>query len=126
MYQIIETSQAPQAIGPYSQATKAGPWVFCSGQIPIDPETGVFVSESIEEQTHQVLKNLQAVLAAAQLNLSHVVQTTIFLASMEDFSTVNEIYAEWFGDSRPSRATVAVKELPKKARVEISCIAFAG
>ncbi len=97
--------------------------VFCSGQIPIDPQTGEFVSDDVAEQTHQVLKNLSAVLEAAKTNLNNVVKTTVFLADMNDFSAMNEIYAEYFNQNKPARATVQAARLPKDARVEIECIA---
>ncbi len=121
--EIISTKNAPGAIGPYSQAVKVGGMVFCSGQIPIDVATGEFVSNDVAEQTHQVLKNLSAVLEAAGSGLNNVVKTTVFLADMNDFSTVNEIYAEYFSDNKPARATVQAARLPRDARVEIDCIA---
>jgi 2-iminobutanoate/2-iminopropanoate deaminase len=121
--EIISTENAPGAIGPYSQAVKVGGMVFCSGQIPIDVATGEFVSNDVAEQTHQVLKNLSAVLEAAGSGLNNVVKTTVFLADMNDFSTVNEIYAEYFNDNKPARATVQAARLPRDARVEIDCIA---
>ena len=121
--EIISTENAPGAIGPYSQAVKVSGMVFCSGQIPIDVATGEFVSNDVAEQTHQVLKNLSAVLEAAGSSLNNVVKTTVFLADMNDFSTVNEIYAEYFSDNKPARATVQAARLPRDARVEIDCIA---
>lgn len=123
MKEIISTENAPGAIGPYSQAVKTGGMVFCSGQIPIDAATGEFVSNDVGEQTHQVLKNLSAVLKAAGGGLSNVVKTTVFLADMNDFGIVNEIYAEYFSDNKPARATVQAARLPRDARVEIDCIA---
>lgn len=123
MKEIISTEKAPGAIGPYSQAIKTGNMVFCSGQIPINPETGEFVSENVAEQTHQVLINLRAVLEAAGSNLNNVVKTTVFLADMNDFAAMNEIYAEFFSDNKPARATVQAARLPRDARVEIDCIA---
>ena len=119
----VKTDQAPGAIGPYSQAIVVDGWVFCSGQIPIDPGTGDLVQGDIGTQTHQVLKNLAAVLEAAGGSLSQVVKTTVFLADMGDFAGMNEIYAEHFGDHRPARAAVAVKTLPKNVDVEIEAIA---
>ncbi|MDQ2746053.1 MAG: RidA family protein [Acidobacteriota bacterium] len=123
MKEIIATENAPGAIGPYSQAVKTGGMVFCSGQIPIDVATGEFVSNDVAEQTHQVLKNLSAVLEAAGSSLNNVVKTTVFLADMNDFATVNEIYAGYFSDNKPARATVQAARLPRDARVEIDCIA---
>ena len=123
MKEIVSTDKAPGAIGPYSQAVKAGGMVFCSGQIPIDPATGEFVSHDIAEQTEQVLKNLGEVLAAAGVGFENVVKTTIFLASMDDFGVVNEVYGRYFSDNKPARATVQAARLPRDAKVEIDCIA---
>lgn len=124
MKEIIATENAPGAIGPYSQAVKTGNLVFCSGQIPIDPKTGEFISDDVAEQTEQVLKNLGAVLAAAGTNLNNVVKTTVFLADMSDFTAMNEIYSKFFSENKPARATVQAARLPKDARVEIECIAL--
>jgi 2-iminobutanoate/2-iminopropanoate deaminase len=126
MKEIISTNNAPAAIGPYSQAIKVGNMVFVSGQIPIDPKTGEFVSNDVAEQTEQVLKNLSAVLEAAGSSLANVVKTTVFLADMNDFVVMNEIYAKHFADNKPARATVQAARLPKDARVEIDCIALVG
>ncbi len=123
MKEIISTEKAPGAIGPYSQAIKAGGIVFCSGQIPIDPATGEFVSDDVSEQTEQVLKNLSEVLRAAGTDLENVVKTTVFLADMNDFANMNAVYARYFSDNKPARATVQAARLPKDARVEIDCIA---
>ncbi len=123
MKKTISTENAPGAIGPYSQAVRTGNLVFCSGQIPIDPATGEFVSNDVAEQTRQVLKNLSAVLEAAGTDLNNVVKTTVFLADMNDFTAMNEIYAEFFSDNKPARATVQAARLPRDARVEIECIA---
>jgi 2-iminobutanoate/2-iminopropanoate deaminase len=123
MKEIISTENAPSAIGPYSQAVKTGNLVFVSGQIPIDPATGEFVSSDVAEQSEQVLKNLKAVLEAAGSSLNNVVKTTVFLADMNDFAVMNEIYAKHFGDNKPARATVQAARLPRDARVEIDCIA---
>lgn len=123
MKEIVSTENAPGAIGPYSQAVKTGNMVFCSGQIPIDPATGEFVSNDVAEQTEQVLKNLSAVLEAAGTNLGNVVKTTVFLADMNDFAVFNEVYAKYFSDNKPARATVQAARLPRDARVEIECIA---
>lgn len=126
MKEIISTENAPGAIGPYSQAIKAGGMVFCSGQIPIDPATGNFVSDQILEQTEQVLKNLAAVLDAAGSGLNNVVKTTVFLADMNDFAEMNEVYGRYFSENKPARATVQAARLPRDARVEIECIALVG
>lgn len=123
MKEIISTENAPGAIGPYSQAVKTANMVFCSGQIPIDVATGEFVSNDVAEQTRQVLTNLSAVLEAAGTNLNNVVKTTVFLADMNDFTAVNEVYAEFFSENKPARATVQAARLPRDARVEIDCIA---
>ncbi|MBC7910405.1 MAG: RidA family protein [Pyrinomonadaceae bacterium] len=124
MKQIIKTERAPQAIGPYSQAVKAAGFVFASGQIPIDPETGEFVAGGVAEQTAQVLKNLSAVLEAAGTTLEQVVKTTVFLADMKDFAAMNEVYARFFTGNAPARATVEASALPRDARVEIEAIAL--
>ena len=120
----IQTDNAPAAIGPYSQAIKAGGFVFVSGQIPIDPQTGQFVPGGIAEQTEQVLKNLSAVLEAAGSSLDLVVKTTVFLADMKEFSGMNEVYATFFSSPPPARATVAAAGLPRDARVEIEAVAL--
>ena len=125
MKEIVSTDRAPGAIGPYSQAIKAGGMVFCSGQIPIDPATGEFVSHVVGEQTEQVLKNLGEVLAAAGTSLDNVVKTTVFLADMNDFVEMNEVYGRFFSDNKPARATVQAARLPRDAKVEIECIALA-
>ena len=124
MKETISTENAPGAIGPYSQAVKVGNMIFCSGQIPIDPATGEFVASDVAEQTRQVLKNLTAVLEAAETNLNSVVKTTVFLADMNDFTAMNEIYAKFFDANKPARATVQAARLPRDARVEIDCIAL--
>lgn len=123
MKEIISTEKAPGAIGPYSQAVKTNGMVFCSGQIPIDPATGEFVSNDVAEQTEQVLKNLSAVLESAGTSLNNVVKTTVFLADMNDFGAMNEVYGKYFSDNKPARATVQAARLPRDARVEIECIA---
>ena len=124
MKEIISTENAPGAIGPYSQAVKTNSMVFCSGQIPIDVATGEFVSNDVAEQTDQVLKNLSAVLEAAGTSLNNVVKTTVFLADMNDFAAMNEVYAKYFSENKPARATVQAAGLPRGARVEIECIAI--
>ncbi len=120
---IISTKDAPQAIGPYSQAVTAGDLVFCSGQVPLDPESMVLIEGDVAAQTQQVFKNLSAVLEAAGVSLQQVVKTTVFLQDMNDFSEMNTVYAERFGDHKPARATVEVAKLPLGARVEIEAIA---
>ena len=124
MRERIQTENAPAAIGPYSQAIKAGGFVFVSGQVAIDPQTGQFVAGGITEQTARVLKNLQAVLEAAGSSLDQVVKTTVFLADMKEFSAMNEVYATFFPDPPPARATVAAAGLPRDARVEIEAVAL--
>ncbi|HEU4510619.1 MAG TPA: RidA family protein [Pyrinomonadaceae bacterium] len=124
MRQQVQTDNAPAAIGPYSQAIKAGGFVFVSGQIPIDPKTGQFVSGGIAEQTEQVLKNVSAVLEASGSSLDQVVKTTVFLADMKEFSGMNEVYAKFFSGPPPARATVAAAGLPRDARVEIEVVAL--
>jgi 2-iminobutanoate/2-iminopropanoate deaminase len=124
--QIIRTEAAPQAIGPYSQAVVAGGLVFASGQIPLDPSTGVFVEGGIAEQTEQVLRNLSKVLEAAGTSLSRVLKTTVFLADMNDFAAMNEVYGRFFPEEPPARSTVQAARLPRDARVEIDVIALAG
>ena len=126
MKRIIKTADAPQAIGPYSQAVVAGGLVFVSGQIPIDPATGEFIPGGIAEQTVQVLRNVSKVLEAAGTGLERVVRTTVFLADMNDFAAMNEVYASFFPDSPPARSTVQAAGLPRGARVEIDAIALAG
>ena len=126
MRQIVQTKQAPDAIGPYSQAVIANGFVFTSGQIPIDPATGQFVTGGIAEQTQQVLKNLKAVLEAAGTGLQQVVKTTVYLSDMQDFTAMNEVYATFFGAEPPARSTVEAARLPRDARVEIDVVALAG
>ncbi len=124
MMEIVSTERAPGAIGPYSQAVKVNGMVFCSGQIPIDPGTGNFVSDDVAEQTEQVLRNLTAVLEAGGSSLDKVVKTTVFLADMNDFAAMNEVYGTYFDTNKPARATVQAARLPRDARVEIDCIAI--
>ena len=126
MREIIRTERAPQAIGPYSQAVRAAGFVFASGQIPIDPATGQFVPGGVAEQTEQVLRNLSAVLEAAGTSLERVVKTTVFLADMNDFAAMNEVYGRYFREDAPARSTVQAARLPRDARVEIEAIAMAG
>ena len=122
--EITQTERAPGAIGPYSQAVTAGGFVFTSGQIPINPASGQFVSGGISEQTEQVLKNLAAVLEAAGSGLDRVVKITVFLASMDEFAAMNEVYGRFFSSKPPARATVQAARLPRDARVEIDAIAL--
>jgi 2-iminobutanoate/2-iminopropanoate deaminase len=126
MRKPITTDKAPQAIGPYSQAiaSPTGQLLFLSGQIPLDPATGKLVDGGITEQTHRVMSNLRAVLTAAGSSFDNVVKTTIFLADMNDFAAVNEVYGSYFENPAPARACVQVAELPMKARVEIDAIAL--
>jgi len=119
----ILTANAPAPIGPYNQAIRAGDFIFCSGQIPLDPATGELVPGDISAQTHQVMKNVGAVLAAATATFANVVKTTIFLLDMNDFAAVNAVYGGYFADIAPARSTVAVAGLPKGARVEIEVLA---
>ncbi|HUN88856.1 MAG TPA: RidA family protein [Terriglobales bacterium] len=125
MTEAIATKEAPQAIGPYSQAIKAGGFIFSSGQIAIDPATGSVIEGDVAAQTERVLKNLTAVLAAAGSSLNKVVKTTVFLKSMGDFATMNEVYGKHFGNHRPARSTVEVARLPKDVLVEIDVVAEA-
>ena len=120
---VISTKNAPAAIGPYSQAIAAGNTLYISGQIPLDPMTMEFVSEDVKEQTHQCLKNLVAIIEEAGFTLENVVKCGIFLKDMNDFATVNEVYAEYFNSHRPARFCVEVSRLPKDAKVEIDAIA---
>ena len=122
----VTTPHAPGAIGPYSQAIKAGDFVFLSGQIPLDPSTGQLVEGGIVEQTHQVLRNLGAVLEAAGTSFAGVVKTTVYLADMGEFGAMNEIYGTYFKAPAPARATVQAARLPRDVRVEIDCIAYLG
>lgn len=125
MKKIISTNEAPAAVGPYSQAVRAGSLVFCAGQIPLDPKTAQIVAGDIGEQTRRVLDNITAVLKADGLTFEHIVKTTIFLTDLGDFQTVNEIYGSYFKQEPPARSTVQVSALPKGARVEIEAIAMA-
>ena len=121
----ISTTNAPAAIGPYSQAIKVGELVFVSGQLPIGPATGAFAEGGIKELTRQSLTNMKAILEEAGTSMANVVKTTVFLADMNDFAAMNEVYAEFFAAPFPARSAVAVKTLPKGALVEIECIAQA-
>jgi 2-iminobutanoate/2-iminopropanoate deaminase len=125
MKKIISTSDAPAAVGPYSQAVRVGSTIYCAGQIPLDPKSSQIVSQDISEQTRRVLDNITAVLRAEGLSLENIAKTTIFLTDLADFQTVNEIYASYFKGEPPARSTVQVSALPKGARVEIEAIAVA-
>ncbi|HKC84565.1 MAG TPA: RidA family protein [Blastocatellia bacterium] len=121
----IQTDRAPEAIGPYSQAIKANGFIFASGQIPLDPATMQIVEGGIQEQTGRVLDNLKAVLEAAGSSLGRVVKTTVYLADMGEFAAMNEIYAKYFGATKPARSTVQVARLPRDVRIEIDVVALA-
>ena len=123
MKTVVATSQAPQAIGPYSQAIKANGLLFVSGQIPLDPVTGQMAYGGIATQTHQVMNNIKAILATEGLALANVVKTTVFLQSMDDFAAMNKVYGEYFPAEPPARSTVQVGRLPKDAGVEIEVVA---
>lgn len=123
MKKVISTSKAPAAIGPYSQAIQVGNLVYTSGQIPIDPATGMFVEGGIKEQSRQSLLNVKAILEEAGLTMKDVVKTTVFMADMNDFADMNAVYAEFFSEPYPARSAVAVKTLPKGALVEIEVVA---
>ena len=125
MKKIISTSEAPAAIGPYSQAVRSGNFLFCSGQIPLDPASGQIVSGDIATQTRRVLDNIGAVLKAEGLTFENIMKTTIFLIDLGDFQTVNEVYSSYFQQQPPARSTVQVAALPKGAKVEIEAIAVA-
>lgn len=122
-HEVVETHGAPEAIGPYSQAIKAGDLLFTSGQIPIDPGTGQLISGGVKEQTARVLENLKAVLEAAGSSLANVIKTTVYLSDMNDFSQMNMVYAQFFDRTKPARSTVEVSRLPKDVKVEIDAVA---
>ncbi|MGE5837473.1 MAG: RidA family protein [Acidobacteriota bacterium] len=126
MREAISTPQAPAAIGPYSQAIRAGGFLFVSGQIPLDPATGALVDGDVTAQTHRVLRNLGAILTAAGTSFEHVVKTTVYLADMSEFAAMNEVYASYFPAPAPARATVQAARLPRDVRVEIDLIAHLG
>lgn len=123
MKQPVQTTLAPAAIGPYSQAIQAGDTIYVSGQLPIDPATGQFAEGDIRDLTRQSLLNVQHILESVGLSMAHVVKTTVFLADMNDFAGMNEVYADFFAAPFPARSAVAVKTLPKGASVEIECVA---
>lgn len=122
--EIVQTDRAPRAIGPYSQAIRAGQYIFTSGQIPLDPHTGEFVAGGIREQTEQVLVSLAAILEEGGASLRQVIKTTVFLADMNDFAAMNEVYGRYFPETPPARSTVQAAHLPRGARVEIEAIAW--
>ena len=124
--QVVSTSSAPAALGPYSQAIKAGNTVYCSGQIPINPATGTIEAVTVEDQTRQAITNLKHVLEAAGGGLQNVVKTTVFISDMNDFAAVNGVYAELFGETKPARSCVEVSRLPKDVKIEIEAIALIG
>ena len=121
---VISTDEAPQAIGPYSQAIAAGGLLYCSGQVALDPASGELTDDSVKDQTRRALENLRAVVTEGGSDMDSVVKVTAYLTDMGDFQEFNEVYGEFFGDSRPARATVEVSGLPKGARVEVDCIAL--
>lgn len=123
MKESIETKNAPAPIGPYSQAVRANGFIFVSGQIPINPETGQMVQGDITPQTHQVIRNIAAILEASESGLQNVVKTTVFLTNLDDFSDFNRVYGEYFAEAKPARATVQVARLPREVLVEVEAIA---
>lgn len=124
--QLIASDAAPKAIGPYSQAVRAGDFLFVSGQLPMDPATMTLIEGDIAAQTERVLENIRAILQAAGADLQDVVRATVYLADMNDFAAVNEVYARYFGDEPPARVAVEVSRLPRDARVEIDAVAYVG
>lgn len=124
--EIVFSKNAPAPIGPYSQAVKVGNVLYVSGQIALDADTGDLINENITEETHAVMKNLDAILAAAQFSFNDVVKCTIYIRNMDDFTAINEAYGQYFKSSPPARETVEVSKLPKNVNVEISCIAVKG
>jgi len=126
MIKTVSTEKAPKALGPYSQALRAGGFIWCSGQIPINPATNTIEARTIEDQTRQAISNLSNVLEAAGSSLANVVKTTVFIKDMNDFAALNGVYAEMFGDTKPARSCVEVARLPKDVKVEIECVAVEG
>ena len=124
MKEIIFTEKAPKPIGPYSQAIKVGNFLFISGQIPVDPESGKLVEGDIGAQTHQVLKNIKAIVEAAGGTLNNVIKVTVYLDDMDDFAEMNEVYSQYFSESKPARAAIEVSRLPKNVKIEIEAIAY--
>jgi len=126
MFSVVHTADAPAPIGPYSQALKAGGWLFCSGQVALGPTGNEPLPEDLTQQAHKVMQNLKAVLSNAGGSFSNVIKTSIFLRDMADFAIVNDVYASYLTEPFPARETVAVSGLPRNAKVEISCIAYLG
>ena len=124
MKEIIFTEKAPKPIGPYSQAIKIGNSLFISGQIPVDPKSGELVEGDIRAQTHQVLKNIKAIVEAAGGTLNNVIKVTVYLDDMDDFAEMNEVYSQYFSESKPARTTIEVSRLPKNVKIEIEAIAY--
>ena len=124
IFKAIETDKAPKPVGPYSQAFRAGNWLFCSGQIPLDPQTLEIIEQDIEAQSHQIFKNIKAVLQAQNLSFKNVVKSMVFLTDMQEFSVFNQIYESYFGSHKPARSCVEVSALPKGVKVEVEVIAF--
>ena len=118
----VQTDKAPKAIGPYSQATKLGDFVYLSGQVALDPQTGALAGERIEEQTHQVMKNIGAILSELGLRYDHIMKTTVFLKDLNDFQAFNEVYASYFDDQYPARSCIAVADIPAGSKVEVECL----
>ena len=123
-FKAVETDKAPKPVGPYSQAFRAGDYLFCSGQIPLDPQTLEIVGQDIESQSHQVFKNIKAVLQAQNLSFKNVVKSMVFLTDMQEFSAFNQIYESYFGSHKPARSCVEASALPKGVKVEVEVIAF--
>jgi 2-iminobutanoate/2-iminopropanoate deaminase len=123
MKKIVNTSEAPAAVGPYSQAVRAGGFLFCAGQIPLDPKTGSIVGSDIKTQTEQVLKNIEAILKAEGLSFDNVVKTTVFMVDLSEFAHMNEVYAKYFRPPYPARSTIQVAALPRGAKIEIEVVA---
>jgi len=126
MKKIIATDKAPKAIGPYSQAVQAGDFLYVSGQIPLDPATGQLVSGSIQDEAKQVLENVKGILESAGYTMQHVVKALVFATDMNDFAAINEVYGQYFAENPPARSFVAVKALPRGARVEVEVVAWKG
>ena len=124
MFKPIGTNKASQPVGPYSQAFKAGPWLFCSGQISIDPKSSQIVGQNVAAQTRQIFENIKAILSAGDMGLKNVVKATVFLTNIKDFSQFNQVYESYFSDHRPARSCVEVSALPQSALVEVEVIAF--
>lgn len=120
----IQTNNAPAAIGPYSQAVEKGGMLFCSGQLPINPQTGKLINDDIQEATHQCLKNLLAIVEAANYTKNDIVKVNVYVSSMENFAAINEVYATYFSDVKPARALVEVSKIPKNASIEIEAVAI--